>query len=106
MPRAIQGLKSRGLNRQAHTMVLLGLLMSLLVTLAPTPASAADSGETMTLPSVDNPSSGTAACPDRSGNHPRPRPANARSKVGTGQRDYPQAHREHQDLRRRPPGSY
>jgi hypothetical protein len=35
-------------------MIMLGLLMSLLVTLAPSPASAADSGEAMTLPSVDN----------------------------------------------------
>lgn len=55
MPRAIRSFKSRGLNGPARrTMVMLGVLMSLLVTLAPSPASAADPGEAMVLPSVDN----------------------------------------------------
>ncbi len=55
MPRAIRSFKSRGSSRPAsRTMILLGILMSLLVTLAPSPASAADPRETMVLPSVDN----------------------------------------------------
>ena len=55
MPRVDRGFKSRGLSRPARrTMILLGILMSLLVTLAPSPASAVDSGDSMSLPSVDN----------------------------------------------------
>lgn len=55
MPRVASGLKSRGPVRTTRrTSILLGLLMSLLVTLAPSPASAADIVDSRTLPSVED----------------------------------------------------